>query len=77
MNVELAAQTFSYSVARSMETLKLNGDPLFSKSGGTINFAKNVNTIFDIFNSKHSHSNNLIKRGLTAQNADKIFEFLR
>lgn len=29
MNVRLAAQTLSYSVARSMEVLKISGDPLF------------------------------------------------
>lgn len=37
MNVGSAAQTLSYSVARSMEVLKMNGDPQFSNSAGTIN----------------------------------------
>lgn len=36
MNVELAAQTLSYFVARSMELLQKNGDPLFLDSTGTI-----------------------------------------
>lgn len=77
MNVQLAAQTISYSVARSMELLRDKGDPLFLNSSGTITFLKNFNKAFDIFNSKHSDSNNLFKRGLTEENAEKIFEFLR
>lgn len=77
MNVQLAAQTLSYSVARSMQLLRDFGDPLFSNSSGTINFTKNFNKAFDIFNAKHVDSTNLFKRGLTEQNSVKIFEFLR
>lgn len=77
MNVGLAAQTLSFSVARSMEILRDNNDPLFLNSGGTINFIKNFNKGFDIFNSKHSDSINLFKRGLNEQNAEKILDFLR
>lgn len=76
MNVKLAAQTLSFSVARSMEVLKLNGDPYFQNSNGTITFTKNFNKAFDIFNSKHTNSNNLFKRGLNKNNAEKIFQFL-
>lgn len=77
MNVRLAAETLSFSVARAMEILQENSDPLFLNSSGTINFIKNFNKAFDIFNSKHSDSKNLFKRGLNEQNAQKIFEFLR
>lgn len=76
MNVKLAAQTFSLSVAKSMEVLLRNKDANFRNAAGTIVFVKNVNKIFDIFNSKHLDSNNLFKRGLCVENADKIFEFL-
>lgn len=49
MNVELAAQTLSYSVARSMEILRSNNVSSFSNSDPTITFIKNFNKAFDIF----------------------------
>lgn len=76
MNVKIAAQTLSFSVANSMELLLKSGANLFARATGTIIFTKNFNKAFDIFNSKHSDSNNLFKRGLNLKNADKIFEFL-
>lgn len=76
MNVKLAAQTLSYSVARSMEVLLQNRNSNFLNAGGTITFIKNFNKAFDILNSKHIDSNNLFKRGLNEENAEKIFEFL-
>lgn len=42
MNVTLAAQTFSYSVANSMEVLLRAGNPSFRNATGTINFIKNM-----------------------------------
>lgn len=76
MNVKIAAQTLSLSVAKSMELLLRNGDKSFSNAAGTINFVKNFNKAFDIFNSKHPDSSNIFKRGLNLQYADKIFQFL-
>lgn len=76
MNVKIAAQTLSFSVAKSMELLYRNGDQSFSNATGTIIFVKNFNKGFDIFNSKHVDSNNLFKRGLNQNNATEIFEFL-
>lgn len=76
MNVKLAAQTLSFSVANSMEMLLQHGDPFFHNAAGTITFVKNFNKAFDIFNSKHLDSNNLFKRGLNEQTAERIFQFL-
>lgn len=76
MNVKIAAQTLSFSVAKSMELLLRSEDKSFSNAAGTIIFTKNVNKAFDIFNSKHSDSNKLFKKGLTLEYADKIFTFL-
>lgn len=76
MNVKIAAQTLSLSVAKSMEALLCSGDSQFGNSEATITFTKNFNKGFDIFNAKHVDSNNLFKRGLNEKNADKIFEFL-
>ena len=64
MNVKIVAQTLSLSVAKSMEVLLRNGDQSYSNATGTINFVKNFNKAFDIFDSKHIDSNNLFKRGL-------------
>lgn len=76
MNVKIAAQTLSLSVAKSMEVLLRSGDRSFSNATGTIIFVKNFNKAFDIFNAKHSDSNNLFKKGLSLESAQKIFEFL-
>lgn len=76
MNVRIAAQTISFSVARSMELLLRNGIVEFGNATGTIIFTKNFNKAFDIFNSKHPDSNNLFKKGLNKNSAGKIFEFL-
>lgn len=76
MNVKLAVQTLSFSVARSMEIMSQKSDPNFLNCGGTITFIKNFNKAFDIFNAKHPDSNNLFRRGVNVNNAGKIFEFL-
>lgn len=76
MNVRLAAQTLSLSVAQSMELLLRAGDNSFFNATGTIIFTKNINKAFDIFNAKHSDSSNLFKKGLNSIDAPKIFEFL-
>lgn len=76
MCVRLAAQTYSSSVANSMEILLRNGDPSFRNAAGTIIFTKNVNKLFDILNSKHVDSINLFKRGLNLGNAQQVFVFV-
>lgn len=76
MNVRIAAQTLSLSVAKSMELLLRSGDKTFSNASGTIIFTKNFNKAFDIFNAKHCDSNNVFRKGLNLKYAEKIFEFL-
>lgn len=76
MNVRIAAQTLSLSVAKSMELLVRNRNASFANAVGTIIFTKNFNKGFDIFNAKHSNSNNIFKQGLNLKTAEKIFEFL-
>lgn len=76
MAVKLTAQTFSLSMAKSMETLLRNGDSNFRDAAGTIVFVKIFHKMFDIFNSKHVDSNNLFKRGLNVNNSDETFKFL-
>lgn len=77
MNVRLAAETLSLSVANSMEYFQKKGDRSFVDSSGTITFIKNFNKAFDIFNAKHFDSYNKFKNGLTRENASEIFVFLK
>lgn len=84
MRVRLAAQLLSNSVAISLEfcreQLKL---PLFENCQPTAEFIKNINNIFDIFNSRNllSHS---FKKPLSSNNfeefiaeCDKVCEYIK
>lgn len=74
MNVRLAAQTFSDSVAKSMQFLKEQSHPEFKDSGATIEFVKIMNTLFDICNGRHQVSTNIFKRPLSDGNTRVIFD---
>lgn len=75
MNVRLAAETFSNSVASAMNHLREIGVDKFQDCGSTINFVKRINDLFDITNSKRIRSDNSFKSALNPNNADEIFEF--
>ena len=55
MNVRLAAQTLSSSVADAIEFLMENGHPLFKGTEGTIKFIRNIDKLFDLLNVKNPH----------------------
>lgn len=71
MNVRLAAQLLSNSVANSLEfcneNLKL---PCFENCQATTEFLKNINNLFDIFNSKNLLSHDF-KKPLNTKNFEK------
>lgn len=75
MNVRLAAETFSESVASSIEFLMNQGVPEFQGADATVSFIRRMNTLFDIFNSRYSHDKNIFKRRLSAENKRVIFDF--
>ena len=50
MNVKVAAQTFSSSVADAIEYLMLSGHPALSDASATIEFIRIVDQLFDILN---------------------------
>lgn len=52
MNVRLAAQTLSKSVAASMAHLMESGHEEFQNANSTIHFTQQVNCLFDIMNTK-------------------------
>lgn len=77
MNVRLAVQTFSDSVANTLQFLMEQKIPEFQKAEATIDFIRRMDKLFDIFNSKNSKPTSVFKRALTAENKRIIFDFLR
>lgn len=62
MNVRLAVQTLSESVASSIEFLMEKNVPEFQGARPTIDFIRRMNTLFDIFNSRRCNDKNIFKR---------------
>lgn len=77
MNVSVAVQTLSDSVANSMEFLMQQNHPEFEGASATINFIRIMNKLFDIFNTKHLRSANVFKCALNERNKRIIFDFLQ
>lgn len=75
MNVRLAAETFSNSVASTMNHLREIGIENFQSSGSTINFVRRINDLFDTTNSKRIRSDNPFKSAINQNNAAQIFDF--
>lgn len=76
MNVRLAVETYSGSVADSMEILKEKGHPKFLNSGPTIKFIRMVDRLFDILNTRDTRQSNVYKQPLYFANKRQIFEFI-
>lgn len=76
MNVRLAVQTFSNSVANSLQYLMERKIPEFRGADPTIDFSRRIDKLFDVFNSKNSNPTSVFKRALTAENKRIIFDFL-
>lgn len=75
MNVAIAVQTLSGSVADSLDFLMKQKIAEFKDVSATTKFIRNMNNLFDIFNSKHSKSSNIFKCALSANNKRIIFDF--
>ena len=54
MNVKVAAQTLSSSVADAIEYLMTSGHPKFVDAEGTIRFIRIIDKLFDLFSSRKS-----------------------
>lgn len=74
MKVNLAVQTLSNSVAKSME--KLSNSKSFMNSEGTVDFIGRFDKLFDIFNSSKSIDNNIFKSPVNSNSKSQIFAFL-
>lgn len=75
MNVRIAAETLSNSVANSMQHLLDKGYDQFSKSSATIKFIRFINDVFDIMNTKDINRGNEFKNAINPTNKVKIFTF--
>lgn len=76
MNVRLASETYSRSVANSMKLLRIEGHPLFENSEPTERFTQILNTCFDILNSSNPRHSDAFKRALNDDNKQMVFEFI-
>lgn len=81
MNVSLASQTLSRSVAKAMEFLMEAGKPDFTDCEGTIKYARQFNDLFDILNTGHNdnlqnNNNNKYKVPLSQATASHVLPSL-
>lgn len=76
MNVRMAVETFSSSVADSFDLLRRNKNPEFENVGPTVKFTRMIDKVFDILNSRNTRHTNVYKRPLSFENRREIFEFL-
>lgn len=77
MKVRIAVETFSNSVADSIEYLLNQGQEDFIGAEATIEFIRYFNNIFDIFNSRSSNANIDFKRALNSENKEETFNYLK
>lgn len=76
MKVNLAAQTFSKSVAQSLKSLVNRNYPGFESALATSEFAQRMDTLFDILNSDINYDGNIYKSAITEETETEIFNFL-
>lgn len=75
MNVRIAVETLSESVAKSIQFLMDKKIPEFQGAQPTIDFIRRMDKLFDCFNSRHSKDKNIFKRTLSAENQRIVFDF--
>lgn len=73
MNVKLAAETLSNSVAESLEFLQKECEQ-FSDAGGTAEYARNINDVFDVMNSTKSEGAKGFKRPISRETYQEFNE---
>lgn len=75
MNVRVAVETMSATVANTMEIAMNQGHPEFQGAAATIKYIRIVNTLFDIFNSRHSRCDDIYKKELSEGNVRIVSNF--
>lgn len=83
MNVQLAAETLSGSVADALEFLKTECD-LFKDAGATAEYARNINDVFDVMNSTKTEGSKGFKRPISRDTYseytelfDRVIEYIK
>lgn len=77
MNVKLAAQTLSRSVADALEQCEEDGYEEFENTGATVEFIRNINDLFDLFNfAQKSLSDGKYRQPIMNETVGIIFPFL-
>lgn len=77
MNVRLAVQTLSASVAAALEYLTKQNIPQFIDASPTARFIRIFDTLFDIMNAVRMRPNdNVFKSAMNSENQVRIFIFL-
>lgn len=74
MNVRMAVETLSLSVANAMEYLRDVGYEEFQGCDATVEYIKYMNNVFDTMNSKKSNARHF-KRPVSNETKDEYFEF--
>lgn len=79
MNVKLAAETISRSVADAIEQLDIDGYEEFENTKSTVEFLRNFNDIFDVLNVAEKSQTDItditLKQPLSERTVEKIFSF--
>lgn len=75
MNVRIAAETLSDSVANSMQTLMDLGQKNFANCSTTIQYIRFINDAFDIMNTKDTEKENIFKQAINSKNEEAVFTF--
>lgn len=76
MNVKIAVQTLSNSVAQSIKNMNAAGAPQFAGSEATSDFITRFNNLFDIFNSDENVHGNIYKSPINSDSKTSVFEYL-
>lgn len=75
MNVRLATETISNSVANAMEFLMRQRKKQFVNCPATVQFIRNFNNAFDILNTKDISNSNVYKNAMNPSKQSQIFSF--
>lgn len=75
MNVRIAAETISNSVADAIEFLRNKGVEMFQGSEATVKFIRRINNIFDILNSKDTKDAICFKRPISPETKEEYFNY--
>lgn len=75
MNLRIAAETLSNSVADSIEFLRKTGAEAFKGSEATVKFIRRINNIFDILNSKDRTDAICFKRPISPETKEEYFKY--